>query len=179
MRFVFSVLVLLFLTTCNQESSGDNPVNNQEQGHVEMYDDGKVVSDTNVSSTNNSRGTTDPLKMPLNYLEKSVDQYPSTVNFLGNLALRARMERLLGSAVFSEVQQIWKQETILEMHGGLIYTTAQNGPEKEDPRVAVMIDIGRDLLFVGVKHFESAEDQIYVERNADIPVRLKNWSIKE
>lgn len=179
MRFVFTVLVLLFLTTCNQESSGDNSVNHQEQSHGEIPDDGKEVTNADAQATDRSGGAADPLKMPLSYLEKSVDQYPSTVNFLGNLALRARMERLLGPDVFSEVQQIWKQENILEMHGGLIFTNAQNGPAKEEPRVAVMIDIGRDLLFVGVKNFESAEDQIYVERNADIPVRLKNWSAKE
>jgi hypothetical protein len=119
-----------------------------------------------------------PQVIPLSYNGKYVGQYPSAVNFLGNSALRSRMEQLLGGKVFSEVESSWKQETPLEIQSGFIFTTAQSGPAKEDAHVAVMIDVGRDVLFVAVKNFETTGDQIYTERNADIPVRLKNWTAK-
>jgi hypothetical protein len=193
MRFTFVALLVLLLFACKQESQTnslktESAVQNVEKT-PENQEAGKVVRERELAQKER-RAPDDGLESavpaapynaqstPLNYNEKYVGQYPSAVNFLGNIALRARMQQLMGSKVFSEVEKSWKQETPLEKQSGYLFTTAQSGAAREDAQLAVMIDIGRDVLFVAVKNFDTTEDQIYAERNADIPVRLKNWAAK-
>ncbi len=198
MRFAFLSLLFLVLFACKQESpsnslktesqveTGDKTT---EAATTDTQEDAKAMRERELPERSEnvpgkevepsaSAEAYDPQNTPLNYNEQYVGQYPSAVNFLGNLALRSRMQSLLGEKVFSEVESNWKQETPLEEQSGFLFTTAQSGPAPEDAQLAVMIDVGRDVLFVAVRNFETTGDQIYTERNADIPVRLKNWAAK-
>ena len=180
MRFAFIALVFLVLTACNQETSTDPSTAGEQQEKNVNSDDEKARSERESSDVEPSTPAEpyDPAATPLNYLEKYVGQYPSGVNFLGNVAMRARMQKLLGKTLFSQVERMWKEETLLEMQSGNIFTTAQEGPGEGDPKLALIVDPGKDLLFVAIKNFEGADDQIFAERNADIPIRLKNWAAK-
>lgn len=200
MRFVFIFLSLLFFASCNETSSSDNSEEPVEQ--IEKNDKGptankqmsreeaEAIRAKEMAASREGRENSDveestpaepynPQVIPLSYIEKYVGNYPSAINFLGNTALRSRMMELMGKEAFPEAERIWKQETPLEIQSGLIFTTAQEGPADNDPKLALMVDVGRDLLFVAVKNFETVGEQIFAERNADIPVRLKNWAEKK
>lgn len=199
MRFAFVALLFLLLFACKQESQSNSlksesgvenvdktpEVKTSENEEVDNAVRDRALAENDRRTPNDENETAvsaepyNPQTTPLNYIEKYVGQYPSAVNFLGNIALRSRMQQLMGTKVFSEVEKNWKQETPLEKQSGYLFTTAQNGPAKEDAKLAVMIDVGRDVLFVAVRNLDTTEDHIYAERNADIPVRLKNWVVKK
>ncbi len=204
MRFVFIFLSFLFLASCNEQPANDNASSTgvkkekQEKGTRPDYqvtqeeanairerdkERARIATENSAKQTQNQSQTSNedyqPQTIPLSYLEKYVGNYPSAINFLGNTALRSRMNDLMGKEAFPEAVRIWKQETPLEIQSGLIFTTAQEGPADNDPKLALMVDVGRDLLFVAVKNFETVGEQTFAERNADIPVRLKNWIEKK
>ncbi|KAA3632873.1 MAG: hypothetical protein DWQ02_14060 [Bacteroidetes bacterium] len=199
MRFVFIFLSFLFLASCNENSTSDNsndPKAESPEKGQRNTDNQMTMEEANAIRERDKerariateKGGVQPQTagevnksqaIPLNYLEKYVGQYPSAFNFLGNTAIRSRMKELMGKEAFPEALDIWKEETPLEIQSGLIFTTAQKGPAENDPKLALMVDVGRDLLFVAVKNFETVGEQTFAERNADIPVRLKNWAEKK
>lgn len=190
-RFALWALIFLFLAACKQggTEAESQTTSTEEKVTTETLASGEEMNERELAQERSERISNEveestpaepykPETVPLNYLVKYAGQYPSTVNFLGNEVLRVRMKLLLGENLFSAVQKLWKQETLIEAEGGYIFTSAQAGPGSGDPKVAVMVDIEKDILYVGVKNVDKNEDKIYAERNAEVPVRLKNWAKK-
>ena len=121
-RFTLWALMFLFLAACNQggTEAGPQTASTEESVTTETSASGNDMNERELAQERSERISNEaeestpaepykPETVPLNYLVKYADQYPSTVNFLGNEVLRTRMKLLLGGNLFSSIQKLWKQ----------------------------------------------------------------------
>lgn len=202
--FILLLVIIIFISSCNQNNStsveieAETPViqntTKPKETSITPSTEPEISQETKdrlgqerrereIENTSKGRAPETPTpavqvdysQTPLKYVSKYTGEYPSAVNFLGNTALKTRIQMLVGKGGYDQILRLWKQETPIVTEGGYTFTTGQEGPEKSDLKAAILVDLEKDILFIALKGIHDSKPKIYAEDNAAVPAKMTNW----
>jgi len=160
------LIVISILFSCNKSDDKELTQKALLEKEIELLKkENELLKKEQNSKTNQNE---------LAFLSNLNGKYPFDVNLLDNTMFTKRIRAVVGSK-YDSMGSVWDVQTPIEIKNGMFYTWAMKAHQGGDPSIVVMVDINKNLMFVGLKEV-GLDKVIYSEDGSEPPKRLKDWA---